>query len=133
FYGSLIFSIPTVYLFIFYHKLPVFPMLDVIAGTTCIVHGMGRLGCFFAGCCYGVPTDSWVGVNFMAGNQIDAPLHPTQIYEVVLVGGIFLFLMYKKRKQQFNGQLFITYIALYASGRGVIEYFRGDEARGYVL
>lgn len=133
FYGSLIFAVPTVYLFIRHYKLPALPMLDIIAVTACIVHGMGRLGCFFAGCCYGVPTDSIVGMNFQAGNNIDAHLHPTQLYEFLLIGSIFLFLMYKKRNQEFHGQLFLSYLILYAIGRGIIEIFRGDESRGYVI
>jgi len=133
FYGSLLFAIPTIYLFIRYHKLPLLPMLDIIAGTTCIVHGMGRLGCFFAGCCYGKPTDSFIGMNFNAGNGIDADLHPTQLYSSFLIWSIFIFLQYKKKRQEFKGQLFFTYLILYSIGRSVIEIFRGDESRGYVI
>ena len=133
FYGSLIFAIPTIYLFIRYHKLPLLPMLDIIAGTTCIVHGMGRLGCFFAGCCYGIPTDSFVGMNFKAGNGIDADVHPTQLYSSILIWSIFIYLMRVKKSQEFQGQLFLTYLILYSIGRSVIEIFRGDESRGYVI
>ncbi len=133
FYGSLIFAIPTIYLFIRYHKLPLLPMLDIIAGTACIVHGTGRLGCFFAGCCHGKPTDSFVGVNFHAGNGIDANLHPTQLYSSILIWGIFIYILSLKRRQEFQGQLFFTYLILYSIGRSVIEIFRGDESRGYVI
>ena len=133
FYGSLIFAIPTVYLFIRHYKLPLLPMLDIIAGTTCIVHGMGRLGCFFAGCCYGKPTDSFLGMNFKAGNHIDANLHPTQLYSSLLIWSIFIYLQYKRKRQEFQGQLFFTYLILYSIGRSIIEIFRGDENRGYVF
>ena len=133
FYGSLIFAVPTVYFFIRRHKLPVFPMLDIIAGTACIVHALGRLGCFFAGCCYGIPTDSFFGMNFKEGNGIDQHLHPTQLYEFTLISAIFLYILWKKQRKEFHGQLFLSYLVLYAIGRGVIEVFRGDEARGYVI
>ncbi len=133
FYGSLIFAIPTVYLFIRYYKLPALPMLDIIAGTTCTVHAFGRMGCFFGGCCYGIPTDSFIGMSFEAGNGIHEHVHPTQLYSVVLITSIFAYLMYVKRRQEFPGQLFLTYLILYSIGRSVIEIFRGDEERGYLI
>ncbi len=133
FYGSLIFAIPTVYFYIKYYKVPALPMLDIIAGTTCVVHAFGRMGCFFGGCCYGVPTDSFVGMSFEAGIGIADHLHPTQLYSVILISSIFMYLMYVKKRQEFDGQLFLTYLILYSIGRSVIEVFRGDEERGYVI
>ncbi|MEJ0034074.1 MAG: prolipoprotein diacylglyceryl transferase family protein [Bacteroidota bacterium] len=64
FYGSLLFCIPTMLIFFRRNKLPVLSMLDIMAIVTCIVHCFGRLGCFMAGCCYGLPTDSALGVIF---------------------------------------------------------------------
>jgi phosphatidylglycerol:prolipoprotein diacylglycerol transferase len=54
FYGSFLFAIPTMYVFFRWHKLPPYAMLDVMAVTTCLVHAFGRVGCFMAGCCYGL-------------------------------------------------------------------------------
>ena len=61
FYGSLLFAIPVVIWYFRKEKWPVWSMLDRIAIVACIIHGMGRLGCFFAGCCHGVPTESCMG------------------------------------------------------------------------
>ena len=108
-----------------------------MAITTCLVHLFGRLGCFFAGCCYGSPTNSWLGVIFSdplcAARPKGVPLHPTQIYEACYILLVMIILLSIRDRKKFNGQLFLLYLAFYAAGRTVIELFRGDEIRGYVL
>jgi len=136
FYGSLLFCIPAMLLFFKQHKLPVLPMLDIMAVTTCIVHMFGRVGCFMAGCCHGIEWHGPLAVTFT--NQaclapLNTPLHPTQLYSVAMIGLILITLLYLKKRQQFNGQLFLTYLILYAIGRSIIEIFRGDISRGYVI
>jgi len=130
FYGSFIFIIPTVIWYLKKHKIPVLPMLDILAITTLIVHSIGRLGCFFGGCCYGKPTNSFTGLAFPKTNGVT--VHPTQLYEItvlLLIMGVILFI---KKRQIFYGQIFLIYIALYAIARGVLELFRGDK-RGYII
>ncbi|MGB3464205.1 MAG: prolipoprotein diacylglyceryl transferase [Cyclobacteriaceae bacterium] len=137
FYGSLLFVIPTVIWYFRKNKLPVWPMLDIVAITATIVHFFGRLGCFFAGCCYGTPTESGIGVTFTheasKAKWLNTPLHPTQLYEAALIAGIFVVLNMFKRHQRFKGQLFLIYIILYAPGRAIIEIFRGDIRRGFII
>lgn len=137
FYGSLIFAIPTVIWFFRKHKLPFWPLMDRIAVTACIVHIFGRMGCFFAGCCYGLPTDVPWGITFTDELSMAKPLHtalhPTQLYEVFLIGSIMLVLLMFKRHKRFEGQLFFIYVALYAFGRSFTEIFRGDIRRGFII
>ena len=137
FYGSFLFAVPTMLLFFRKNNLPMKAMLDVMAITTCIVHVSGRIGCFLAGCCYGKPTNSILGVTYSdmrcAASPKGVPLHPTQLYEAasILVVMIFLFLL--KKRRHFEGQLFVSYLILYAVGRFVIEFWRGDDKRGYLF
>ena len=137
FYGSLLFVIPTLVWYFRKNKLPVLPMLDIVAITGTIVHFFGRLGCFAAGCCYGLPTDGPISVRFTHAASKAKPLHealhPTQLYEATLIFSIFLILNMFKRYQRFQGQLFLIYIMLYAIGRAVIEVFRGDIRRGFII
>ncbi|MCR9249842.1 MAG: prolipoprotein diacylglyceryl transferase [bacterium] len=136
FYGSLLFVIPTVIWYFRKNKLPVLPMLDIIAITGTIIHAFGRMGCFMAGCCYGIPSDGPLAITFTheaSKAPLHVPLHPTQLYSVTLILTIMVILFMFKRYQRFEGQLFFIYIMLYALGRGVIEIFRGDEARGYII
>ena len=130
FYGSFIFIIPVVLGYLKKHKIPVLPMLDILAITTLIVHSIGRLGCYFGGCCYGKPTNSFIGMVFPATNGTH--VHPSQLYEItalLIIMGIILFL---KKKQQFKGQLFLSYVILYAIARSFLELFRGDK-RGFII
>lgn len=137
FYGSLSFSIPALLLVLRYYKLPIWPMLDVIAVTTGIVHFFGRIGCFMAGCCYGIPWEGPLAVIFTdplcVAQPLNAGLHPTQLYSAGMILGIVVIILILKKYQKFQGQLFLTYLLLYAIGRSIIEVFRGDEARGYLI
>jgi len=130
FYGSFITIIPFVIWYLKKHKIPVLPMLDILAITTTIVHAIGRIGCFFGGCCYGKPTDAFTGMSFPKTNNI--LVHPSQLYEIVGLLSIMSILFLVKKKKQFQGQIFLVYIALYAVVRGILELFRGDK-RGFII
>ena len=137
FYGSLIFAIPAIILFFRKNNIPVLKMLDIVAVTAIIAHAFGRTGCFLAGCCHGVPTQSIFGVTFTnpmcAAYPLNVPLHPTQLYDVFLLLCILVVLLFIKKSKKFEGQMFLTYIIIYALGRSIIEIFRGDEERGFII
>jgi phosphatidylglycerol:prolipoprotein diacylglycerol transferase len=137
FYGSLLFCIPVMLWFFRKNKLPVLPMLDIMAIVTVIVHGFGRIGCFMAGCCYGKETHGSLAVIFSDpacfARPLDTPLHPTQLYSGFMIAAIGITLFIVKRRKLFPGQVFLLYLILYGIGRSVVEIFRGDESRGYVI
>lgn len=137
FYGSMLFTFPTLWWFFKKKNIPALKMIDVIAIGGALVHLIGRLGCFMAGCCHGVPTDSWVGVIFTDpichAEPLGTPLHPTQLYSVGMLLIILSVLFLVKSKRKFDGQLFPIYLMLYSVGRSIIEEFRGDEARGFIM
>ena len=136
FYGSLLFCIPAMLLFFKKNKLPVWGMLDIMGMVTCIVHAFGRIGCFNAGCCYGTSTDGFLGVIY-SHEKCQAPLnenlHPVQLYEATFIFILLCALWLLRDRKQFAGQLFLLYLMIYAFGRSILELFRGDEARGYVI
>lgn len=137
FYGSLLTTIPVMLWYFRKIKVPVLGMLDVMAAVTCIVHGLGRVGCFMAGCCYGLPTDSFLSVVFTnsvcQAEPLHTPLYPTQLFEATFIFSILIALLILKKKKQFDGQLFLIYLMVYAVGRGVLEIFRGDIERGFLI
>lgn len=137
FYGSFLFAVPTMFWFFKKHKLPTYAMLDIMAVTTCLVHMFGRIGCFMAGCCYGVPTDSFLGVIFTDpachARPLGEPIHPTQLYEAGFIFLVMIVLLFLRGRRLFYGQLFLTYLLLYAIGRYVLEFFRGDSERGFII
>ncbi len=130
FYGSFITIIPFVIWYLKKYRMPILPMLDILAITTLIVHSIGRLGCFFGGCCYGKPTNAFTGMIFPKTNGVH--VHPSQLYEITALLLIMGILFYYKKKQQFSGQLFLLYISFYAISRAILELFRGDK-RGYII
>ena len=98
FYGSFLFTIPTMLWFFKKHGLNAYKMLDVMAVTTCLVHIFGRLGCFLAGCCHGRPTDAAIGVTFTDpacyAKPLNTPLFPTQLMEAG-----YIFILAKRSKK----------------------------------
>jgi phosphatidylglycerol:prolipoprotein diacylglycerol transferase len=136
FYGSLIFAVPIAIYYVRKHGVPVLPFLDRLAIVACIIHAFGRLGCFMAGCCYGVPSNGPFQVTYtdpLSEAPLHQALHPTQLYEIALILGIMVILLMFRRYQRFEGQLFFIYVMLYGVGRCFTELYRGDVARGYII
>ena len=114
---------------------------DVFSPGVSFGLGIGRLGCFSAGCCWGKPTMLPWAVTFtnpyshqVVGVPLGIPLHPTQLYEFILDMALFWYLGGLARRKSYDGQVFSTYLFLYAIGRFLIEIVRGDdEQRGFVI
>jgi phosphatidylglycerol:prolipoprotein diacylglycerol transferase len=136
FYGGLAGAMLTLAVYAHFERLRVLTLLDVFAASAPLAHGIGRLGCFAAGCCYGKPTSLPWGVTFtsdaaarLAGTPLHAALHPAQLYEAAAEFLNFLLLRWLGARQRFTGQILGTYFILYGIERGVIEFFRGDPGR----
>ncbi len=136
FYGSFLFAIPTIYWYLKKKKIALLPMLDIIAIGGTIVHGMGKIGCFLAGCCHGKVCDASYGIVFSNPDSnaepLNIPLYPVQLIDASLIFGIGILLVFLRNKKQFDGQLILLYAILYGIGRFFTEFLRGDEGRGNV-
>jgi phosphatidylglycerol:prolipoprotein diacylglycerol transferase len=129
FYGGFIAAALTGFWFVNKHKIKPWKMADIAAPALALGHGIGRLGCLFAGCCYGKPTDSWLGITFtnpLALAPKGIPLYPTQIFSSLNELTIFVILILVRPYKKFDGQLFLMWMGLYATGRFIIEFYRGD-------
>jgi phosphatidylglycerol:prolipoprotein diacylglycerol transferase len=122
------------------HRLPLWKVFDAYSPAVALGLGIGRLGCFAAGCDYGKPTSSFLGVVFtnpwsheITGVPLGVPLHPTQIYESFATLVIFGVLLWRYRRKSYDGQIFLLNLVLYAVARFFIEFLRGDEDRGFVF
>jgi phosphatidylglycerol:prolipoprotein diacylglycerol transferase len=140
FYGGLLAALPVAWWYASRHGLDGWRTADALAPGVAIGQAIGRLGCFNAGCCFGRATDLPWGVTFTdiyasrnVGVPIDQALHPTQLYESVAALGLFFALLWLARHKRFHGQIVISYVAFYSVLRFVIEFFRGDSARGVVF
>lgn len=139
FYGGMIAGVLVGLWYMRRHGIAVWKAADVIAPAVAVAHAFGRVGCFAAGCCYGIPTDLPWGVTFanaysgtLVGVPLNIPIHPTQLYSSL--GNLVLFglLLWFYRRKQFDGQVFWVYVLGYGVFRFVLEFWRGDP-RGGIL
>ncbi len=136
FYGALLTGLPVAALLMRRYKIPFFPFLDIMGTALPIGHALARLGCFAAGCCYGVPTDLPWGVTFshpLTDAPHDVALHPVQLYEAAGLAAIALGCHVLYTRKQFHGQVMVAYLLGYAVLRAVLELWRGDAGRGFFL
>jgi phosphatidylglycerol:prolipoprotein diacylglycerol transferase len=141
FYGGLILAVGVALWYIRRIGLPLWTTCDVFAPGIALGHVVGRLGCLFAGCCFGKPTTLPWGITFTdpfaaanVGTPLNQPLHPTQLYEAGAEALILMFLLAtESRGKRFPGRTFWLYMFLYAVSRYVIEIYRGDVGRGTVF
>ena len=134
-YGALLGGIVGVVLYCCYKKLNFWSYFDLAMPSVALAQGFGRIGCFLAGCCYGMETDGAFAVVFK--NSAYAPngvsLLPTQLISSALD---FLhcaaLLYFAKKYKKGEGQVAGLYFIFYSIGRFILEYFRGDLIRGNV-
>lgn len=123
------------YIYCRWRKLPAWTYFDVGIASVALAQGFGRIGCFLAGCCYGVESHGPLSVTFthsdFAPNNI--PLAPTQLISSALDFLLFFFLIFYDRKlKKREGEVTAWYLILYSAGRFVLEFWRGDLVRGFV-
>ncbi|MGE5277134.1 MAG: prolipoprotein diacylglyceryl transferase [Acidobacteriota bacterium] len=140
FYGGLICASIVGIGYLRKHRLPAWRVADMAAPSIALGEAIGRWGCFAAGCCYGKPSEGPFRVTFTdpfahdaVGTPLNVPLHPTQIYLSVNAFVIFLILQWAYRRRTFDGEVFWLYVLLYSITRGIIEIWRGDFVRGFVI
>jgi len=134
FYGGLIAALIASTVYIRRHHLPPLLTADVFAPGIALGHGIGRLGCFAAGCCWGRPTNLPWGVTFtnplsqqLVGVPLGVRLHPTQLYESAAEFLIFGILYWRIQKAHAPGAIISLYLILYGTARFLVEFVRFHE------
>jgi len=122
YYGGLLFSLITGYLYIQYQKINFSEWADFFTPLFSSGHALGRLGCFLSGCCYGAHcTLPWA----------ISEKHPTALYLIAGELILFLMLLFFEKKQicKLQGSLFLIWLLLHGLLRFIVEFFR-DDPRG---
>jgi phosphatidylglycerol:prolipoprotein diacylglycerol transferase len=143
YYGCLIGGLVGSTLYWYRRPFPFLPMADAVAPALALGSAIGRLGCWFNGCCHGRVTSTALGVTFPEGSlpwarQVQdglipslasrsLPVHPTQLY--AMADGLILLAIlsayYPRRRR--DGEVMALLMVLYAVSRFLIEGLRGDE------
>lgn len=132
-YGGIIGGAAAAYIYSLVKKFSFLDYFDLVMPSVALAQGFGRIGCFFAGCCYGRETTSAIGIAF--NNSSYAPngvkLIPTQL---ISSAGDFIiaFVLYiYARGERESGRVASLYLIMYSIGRFGIEFLR-DDYRGSV-
>jgi phosphatidylglycerol---prolipoprotein diacylglyceryl transferase len=134
FYGGLIAALLVAIWYLRSRKLPFLPVADCFAPGIALGHAIGRLGCFAAGCCWGLACERPWAVTFtdpeahrLVGVPLHQPLHPTQLYEALGEFLIFATLYRLAATKPPTGRLIGLYLILYPAVRFGVEFLRAHE------
>jgi phosphatidylglycerol:prolipoprotein diacylglycerol transferase len=121
-------------------KLPVLSVVDLVSSTVPLGFAVGKIGCFLAGCCYGLPTP--FGLRFAKDSlcyntqrsaglipgsaQSSLPVHPIQLYDMIFGFSLFGAVSLLQRRSKRPGEVFAASLVGYSVYRFVIEFFRDD-------
>ena len=113
------------------HITQLFKVCNAAIASVVVAHAFGRIGCLFAGCCYGKESDSWLATRqFIHGEWVS--VLPVQLYEALFLFAFFAVMLYLLVKKQNEYNLSI-YLIGYGVWRFLIEYLRGDDERGETI
>lgn len=115
-------------------KKRIFDFINIAPISICFAHAIGRIGCFFSGCCYGKLTNSNYGVIYDKSTYAyyifgEGRTHPVQLYEfffLIALGLVLLLLLFKK-KEKYNLAIYLTHYGVF---RFLIEFIRADDRGG---
>lgn len=134
FYGGALGGLGAIFLYARKYKLAYLPLAETLIPSVPLIHAFGRLGCFCAGCCYGIVAQPPWGVYFSSDSVAlhGVPLLPIQLYEAAFNLLLFVFLAFYAKKARPAGHILGLYFIAYAIARFVLEFFRFDAARGFL-
>ncbi|MDE2825297.1 MAG: prolipoprotein diacylglyceryl transferase [Gemmatimonadota bacterium] len=132
-YGGFIAAVLVSILYLRVNRLSIWKACDAFAPSIALGIGVSRVGCFMNGCCFGLPTESALGVVFPAFSAAgsfypDVALHPAQLYHAVLGFGLFGLLMWLDRKPRYDGFLFAVLLIAEPITRFFVDLFRYYES-----
>ncbi|HPG40364.1 MAG TPA: prolipoprotein diacylglyceryl transferase [bacterium] len=135
--GGVILCFISSIIFLRVKKLPFLKFADVVIPSVGLGIFLTRIGCFFNGCCFGLPCEAHGPGHFCfifpsnsaAGFTFpDTALIPTQLYSSLAGLIIFGILLYAERWKRFDGFLLYLFFILYGIKRFTIDLFRFYES-----
>ena len=134
-YGGVLFGMIGVFIYLKKNKLNIPEYMDTGIASVAIAQGFGRIGCFMAGCCFGMSYSGPLAVTFHHSQY--APngysLFPTQLAFALADFVNFGILCFSKKHNKIAGRTMVLYMITYGIGRFFLEFLRGDSARGTIF
>jgi phosphatidylglycerol:prolipoprotein diacylglycerol transferase len=158
-YGGLLAGLGGAVAYLALRKRPIAAVLDAAAPAAAVGLVLTRLGCYLHGSDYGTRLGDdapgwlkslgtfprWEGGTLSGSpafvHHVDRyslpadsthayPVHPTQLYELLLAAALLALCMWMWRRRRFEGQIALLFALGYALGRFVTEWVRDDPERG---
>jgi phosphatidylglycerol:prolipoprotein diacylglycerol transferase len=107
-YGGMIAGCLSGIIYLRTKKVSLYKTLDVIAPFIALAQSIGRIGCYFNGCCFG------------------HTLIPAQLLSSFILLINFIVLRRMQDKPHKEGKIFLSYLLLYSLKRFIIEFIRSD-------
>jgi len=107
--------------------LNVWAFLDLAAPVIPLAEGIQRWGCLLNGCCWGRPTEGFLGVYLPDSAGRWGTRYPTQVITSLFCLALAAWLWRRRRRRSFAGELILSYLAVYHVGRIAIDTLRGDQ------
>ena len=136
FYGGLIGGAIGLVIYTRMFKLNTLRFFDLYALVVPLGHAVGRIGCFYSGCCYGMEYDGPFNVEYsstLGMTPLGVPLLPVQLIEALLLALLFVVLLVVFFKCKSTGVVTVVYLYSYSFLRFVLEFLRGDVERGLLF
>lgn len=135
YYGGLFGYLSLLYLLCKLRSRSFTELENLIVSSIPLFHSFGRVGCFFAGCCYGIESHSWFAIPYRTHKEAEIIKRiPVQLFEASFELCLYILLcvlFWRAEKFKVRNHSFIkTYLIMYAPFRFVIEFLRGDMIRG---
>jgi len=116
------------------HRISFWEFADIMAPAIILGQSIGRIACLLNGDAFGSPTGSGFGLVYPPGTIAydtygSQPLWPAEVWEGQWDLLVFAILIALKNKKWPTGFLFLFYNILYALGRFMLEFLRGDTPR----
>ena len=122
--GSILGLLIVIPWYLWYHRLPVLPILDLAAKYALLMQSIARIGCFLAGCCSGIATNLWYGIRFAASQD---RVHATQLYSAALLLLLFgVLYLISKRLPFGTGMISCVYLMFATAERFIVDFLRAD-------
>lgn len=133
---SVLGSIISITIFLYWYlkkeSIPVKPFFDLVGIYAPLLQSISRVGCFFAGCCFGAKTNVAWAITYTHPDSAThaaymfTPIHPTQLYSSILLFIAFWIMLQLEKRLKTPGLLFTSYLMLSSTERFIVDFWRAD-------
>ncbi len=123
--GGVVGSFLMLYIYSFSLKKDYKYILILFMPSIPLMYAIGKIGCFVAGCCYGIPYDGIGHIIYHNSRvaPINTALFPVQIVETIVFILIFIYVI-QKYKKEISVRIVMKEVILCSIAKFILDFFR---------